>query len=295
MSRRFLAAFLLAAWLVPGGVVAQPVGPTRLQVSGTRFVKADGAAFEWRGITAFRLVEMAARGREQDVDAYLRWAASKKLTLVRVLAMADVLFQLSPADGQHALPRVLDMARTHGLYVEVVALADTARIPVDFPRHVKAIGEICARFPNTVVEIANEPVHPTQAKAIHDPAFLTSLARLIPSGVPVALGSTDTSAGGTYVTWHAPRSSNWPAEIAHGARLVAQFKKPVVSDEPMGAGDTHDPGRRDNVPDRFRQSAAASRAAGIGATFHYEGGLHAKLPTATELACLDAWLAGLGA
>ena len=268
-----------------------------LTTSGARFVGADGKPFDWRGITAFRLVEFVAHGREREADAYLAWAASKKLTLVRVLTMADVLFDLSPADGQRALPRLLDMAQTHGLHVEIVALADTATIPIDIPRHVKAIGAIAKRHPNALVEIANEPVHPTQARALHDASYLNSLRGQIPAGVPFALGSLDSgdaAVAGTYVTWHAPRSANWPAEIARGAAFVAKFKKPVVNDEPMGAGDVAIPGSRDNDPARFRAAAAESRKAGLGATFHYEGGLQAKQPTAKELACLDAWLAGLG-
>jgi len=31
----------------------------------------------------------------------------------------------------------------------------------------------------------------------------------------------------------------------------------------------------------------------MAATFHYEGGLQAKLPSPVELACLDGWLDGL--
>jgi hypothetical protein len=214
--------------------------------------------------------------------------------------MADVLFKLSPADALQALPRLFEMAQRRGLYVEIVALADTATIDVDVRRHVKAIAEICARHPNAVLEIANEPVHPTQARALHDPVFVKALANLVPAGVPVSLGSVengDAFAGGGYVTWHAPRSGpdGWPAQIDGGAALVRRFNKPVISDEPMGAADTLVRGRRDNVPEHFRQSALASRRAGLGATFHYEGGLQAKLPSPLELACLDAWLAGLGA
>lgn len=271
-----------------------------LKVSGTRFLKSDGSVFEWRGITAFRLLEFVARGGEADADAYLAWAASRKLNLVRVLVMADGLFKLSPADGVRALPRFLELARKHGLHVEVVALADTASIAVDPSAHLKAVGAICARYPNALLEIANEPVHPTQAKAIHDAAYLKSLAALVPGGVPISLGSVergDGFAAGSYLTWHAPRSGpgGWQAQIAHGAALAKRFKKPVVNDEPMGAADKAVPGRRDNDPARFRQAAVASRRAGLGATFHYEGGLQARMPTAIESACLDAWLAGLSA
>ena len=270
-----------------------------LRVSGTRFITPGGTPFDWRGITAFRLVEMVAHGQERDADGYLAWAASKELTLVRVLSMADVLFTLTPADGQHALPRLLDMAQKHGLYVEVVALADTATIRVDIPRHVKAIGAIAGAHPNALLEIANEPVHPTQAKAVHDAGYVKSLADLVPPEVPVSLGALDSGdafGAGAYVTWHAPRTrGDWPAQIARGTALVAKFKKPVVNDEPMGAADTALPGRRDNDPARFRAAAAASRRAGLGATFHYESGLQAKRPTPAELACLDAWLEGLAA
>jgi hypothetical protein len=114
----------------------------------------------------------------------------------------------------------------------------------------------------------------------------------------VALGAVEHGGGpgsGAYVTWHAPRSSTWHKEIAAGATLISRFQKPVVNDEPIGAADAAIPGRRDNSPERFRQAGEASRRAGLGATFHYEGGLHAKKPSKIEMACLDAWLAGLTA
>ena len=282
-------------------VSLEPAGQdAHLKISGTRFLKSDGSAFEWRGASAFRLLELVAHGKEADADAYLAWAAGKHLTVVRVFGMADVLFKLSPADGQHALPRLFEMAQRRGLHVEIVVFADTATIKVDLPRHLKAVAEICGRYPNALIEIANEPVHPTQARSLHDAAYVASLAKLIPAGVPFSLGSVETGDGfaaGSYVTWHAPRSGSggWPAQIRRGTALVRRFKKPVVNDEPMGAADRTVPGRRDNVPAHFRDAAIATRRARLGATFHYEGGLQARLPSAIELACLDVWLDGLSA
>jgi len=118
----------------------------------------------------------------------------------------------------------------------------------------------------------------------------------VPAAVPVSLGSIewgDGFAAGRYVTWHAPRTANWDREIAKGAGLVKKFAKPVISDEPIGAADKPEPGRRDNDPARFRAAGAAARAAGIGSTFHYDGGIQTRMPTTIEMACLDAWLAGL--
>jgi hypothetical protein len=293
-----VAALVIGRFDLQTAAIARQAAGSHLRVSGTQFLKPDGSPFAWRGITAFRLLEFVAHGKESDADAYLAWAAGKNLTLVRVLGMADVLFTLSPADGQHALPRLLEMAARRGLYVEVVALADTATIKVDYPRHVKAIAEICARHPNALLEIANEPVHPTQARVLHDAAYVKGLAELVPARVPVSLGSVENGtafADGTYVTWHAPRTGKggWPAQIASGASFVRRFRKPVVNDEPIGAADRAVAGRRDNVPAHFREAAIATRRAGLGATFHYEGGLQARLPSAIELACLDAWMAGL--
>jgi hypothetical protein len=117
----------------------------------------------------------------------------------------------------------------------------------------------------------------------------------------VALGSAERAEGyaaGRYVTWHPPRASGedgWQhvASLAEGASLVAKWQKPIVSDEPVGAGPTAIPGRRDDNPARFGAAGAVTRLAGLGATFHYEGGLQARIPTGPELASFEAWSAAL--
>jgi hypothetical protein len=291
-ARRDILLIIFAVLLCAGTVQAQG----HLRVSGTSFITPDGIRFEWRGISAFRLAQFVAHHRESEADAYLRWAALKRLNVVRVLMMADGLFKLSPDEGVRALPKLLDLARKHGLYVEVVALADTEAIDVDVEAHVRAVATICARYPNALLELANEPAHPTQAQPLHDPRYLQKLAVLVPAGVPVALGSAeygDGFAAGTYVTWHAPRTDDWPAQISKGAELLRKYRKPVVNDEPIGAADRTIRGRRDSVPMHFRTAGEATRRAGLSGTFHYEGGLQARMPTKIEEACLDAWLAGL--
>ena len=286
---RFILAIIVAAAIV--------APPTRLKTDGLRFADSAGQTFHWRGITAFRLVEMVAHGREQEAAAYLDWASSRKLTIVRVFTMAHHLFKLKPEEGIAALPRLLEMAAARGLHVEVVALADTLEIPVDLSQHVKAVGAITGRHPNAVLEIANEPVHRTQRREVHSPETLRKLAALVPSEVPVSLGSIETGEGfavGSYVTWHVPRNTDpggWGhvLAIADGVRFVREFKKPVISDEPIGAASAFIAGRRDNDPARFRAAALLTRLAGLGATFHYDGGLQAQIPRGRELECLDAW------
>ena len=74
---------------------------------------------------------------------------------------------------------------------------------------------------------------------------------------------------------------------------MKQYGRPVVSDEPIGAAREAVPGRRDNSPAQFRAAAKATRAAGMYGTFHYEGGLQARIPEGVELACFNAWMDGL--
>jgi hypothetical protein len=276
---------------------AQP--PTgHLRIDGTRFVTPDGATFQWRGITAFRLLDYMSEGESQGVREYLAWARSRGLTVVRVLAMLDDGFFDLPAAGGHAtLPHLLELARAEGVYVEVVGLTETAKGKIHPREQITALGRIVAQHPNAILELANEPYHGSQSDEVRNPGFLKSIADAVPGPVPVALGSVETDLGfgaGDYVTWHVPRESKhdgWAhvLEIVHGADLITRFRKPVVSDEPIGAAAALEPGRRDNNPDRFRAAAVLTRLTGMGATFHYDSGLHTRIPAGTELACFDAW------
>lgn len=287
------ALILLLAALV---AAASPRAGPPLRIQSTRFVREDGTPFSWRGITAFRLLEFVAHHREKEADAYLDWAASERVTVVRVLGMARVLFALTPGDGERALPRLLELADARGIVVEVVALADTASYQMDLTKHVRAIGQACAAHRNCVIEIANEPYHPTQSAAVHDHSTLGRLRAEIPSSVPVSLGTLDDRgelAAGDYVTWHSPRDADWPERMREGADLLRRFGKPVIADEPMGAADRAVPGRRDNMPQHFAAAARIVAASGMGATFHYEGGLQARRPTPTEAACLKGWMNAL--
>ena len=55
---------------------------------------------------------------------------------------------------------------------EVVALADTASYPIDPATHVERVVRICRQHANALIEIANEPYHPTQDARVHDEATL---------------------------------------------------------------------------------------------------------------------------
>jgi hypothetical protein len=268
-----------------------------LLVTGTSFTTADRQPFQWRGITAFRLLEYVARGKEEDAERLMSWAEGQRLSVVRVLAMGSGWMNLSAEDGRKALPRLLDLAAAHRLHVEVVALAGTRDAPLDLDAQLEAIGQIAAEHDNALIEIANEPSHPSQLADVHRPETLVRLRSRVPRTVPVALGlveGLDRASAGDYITWHSPRdpgNDGWGhvLALAHGTDLLKQWNKPVVSDEPIGAGAGFEPGRRDDAPARFRAAATLTRLAGLGATFHYQGGLHASIPSGRELECFNAW------
>jgi hypothetical protein len=119
----------------------------------------------------------------------------------------------------------------------------------------------------------------------------------VPDNVPVALGSAEENerfSAGDYATFHFPRDTGrggWGhvVALAEGATLRANWGKPLINDEPVGAGAELIAGRRDNEPARFRAAALVTRLAGMGGTYHYEGGLQARIPEGRELECFNAW------
>jgi hypothetical protein len=299
LASKALSLSLIAVTLIAGcnrGSASARV-PRHVRVAGTSFTTADRRPFQWRGITAFRLLEYVARGKEDDAERVLSWAERQRLTVVRVLAMGSGWMNLSAEDGRKALPRLLDLAAAHRLHVEVVALAGTRDAPLDLDAQLEAIGRIASEHDNALIEIANEPAHPSQLPDVHHPETLVRLRSRVPRTIPVALGlveGLERASAGDYITWHPPRDpgrEGWGhvVALAQGADLVKQWNKPVVSDEPIGAGAAFEPGRRDDSPERFRAAGLLTRLAGLGATFHYEGGLQASIPTGRELECFNAW------
>jgi len=306
------AAILLSAGVgMPGcasGESSQvlPASPSqcgRLSARGTDIVCRGGATFEWRGVTAFALVEQIAHGRRREADAYMRWAHATGFNLVRVLAMADVLFTLPPDEGLRHLPALFEMAALRGLYVEVVALADTASYRMDLAAlraQVSAVSRLAADHPNVVVQIANEHYHPTQVPEVHDPAVLAELGRLVPPQVlyteSPAAEETAREPAGQYLTRHLSRGGS-PARMLERVdllrRLGLEAGKPVVNDEPIGAGERDEPGRRLSDPGFFRDLASRGVAAGLaGGTFHCEDCLQARVPGPIQQRSARAWVEG---
>lgn len=259
-----------------------------------KLYRADGSIFVWKGITSFRLAEMLAMGHEVEVIEYMNWAQGQGVTVLRVLLMAKNLFVLSPEVGLTVLDRLLDLAQTWGLYVEVVILADTASYPdLNIDKHVRLAGAICANHSNVFIELGNElaPVHQTQNGKLGDIPYLETLRRSIPSNVLVSLGSThggnDESQemkGGDYLTIHGDRSDG-----DNGWRWVRHSNEQRVVAEATNRFAVNDECKRDDLSaDKQLGIAILCRMFGLGDTFHYGGGLQSTIAVGAELEALQA-------
>ena len=242
-----------------------------------------------------------------DAGAFVSWARSTGFTVLRVLSMLPNggWMNLSPDDGRRALPTVLEMARAEGLYVQAVALANTnersGRFGTDvfLREQVRQIGRLCAEAGNCVLEIANEPYHGSQAR-LDDPARMRRLAREAPEGLLVTWGATERDdsarmAGGDFVVVHLARSGAWwdrVARVRDLERLSMATGKFVVDNEPIGAAERVERGRRDANPDAFLAQGIATRLAGAGATFHCEDCLRARVPGRVQQQCAAAFIEG---
>jgi hypothetical protein len=302
--RRVLVGSVLLASLSVGGFnpSAAPV-PGRLTACGRALCAPDGSRFSWRGVTAFSLVDLIADNRGADAQAFMAWAARTGFTVIRVLAMNSGWLDLSPADGRRALPRALSLARAHGLYVQVVALAGTGTPAFSsdafLHEQVRAVARVCAAADNCVLELANEPYHTTQA-ALNDAARMRRLQRDVPSNLPVAWGAapdhtSDDMAGGTYVVAHIARHGNrWDrvSRVQELGELSRRTGKFVVDSEPIGAAEAPQPSRRDNEPAAFFAQGLLARIFDVGTTFHCEDCLLARVPGPVQQRCAEAFISG---
>jgi hypothetical protein len=204
-----------------------------------------------RSTTAFALAHQIATGQEAAAVEFLDWCVAHQLTCVRVLVMCKNMFALAPDAGRAALPRVLQLAGARGLYVEAVALADVydasgnPNFPgTDWAAHVRAVGEICLNYPNSLEELANEPMQRWQK---FSPEQLVQFAAGIPSGVPYTLGAADGPAdestaycnpGSSYQTVHADRTRAPWGNVRHIREqqvLSEKIDQYVWDDEPPKA------------------------------------------------------------
>lgn len=239
---------------------------------------------------------------------YLDWVANNGFNGIRVFAGALGWANQTPEDARARLPFLLEQCLVRGLYCEVTALTDTGR-GYDKREHVRQIADICRRYDNTLLEIANEHWHPTQDSEVHDANYLQRLFVDYGNGLTCALGAPDEDEP-------PPNDAPWPEPTAHYLTLhldrgrdrwnqvrrvreleaaSAKVGKPVVNNEPIGADelDGSQTGKqRVNEPAFFFTMGVLNRIFEVGGVHHSQHGLMAELPGPVQQACAAAYVRG---
>ena len=317
-----------------GGANTNPPNPipptspgtlTPLRQDGRLIRTADGARFLWRGATSFRLLHLVATGEEAAAVDRLRALRAMGFTVVRVLATARHLFDL-PADlGRVSLRRLFDLALAEGLYVEMVALADTdgwSRAALE--EQLAHVYTIAGDYPHVLVEGGNElgPTHETQADLAVEVCrnFTPAGPALYCPGSVHGGGFCQDRSALTDDQWeHGQATGEWPywdevftysghygtshlkrdGDDANRGRRVRELEASsdnaeclFVDDEPLGADEILRPGKRSNEPGVFYLQGVLSRIFEVGSTFHSEDGLTSRAFQPVQQGCAEGFING---
>jgi hypothetical protein len=285
-----------------------PVLP--VHVDGKVFRDSTGAIWQYRGVTSFLLLKQYIQG--VDIVPYLDHRRSAGANVVRVLTSVG-WGPLTPTDyTDEQLRAFLTVLHSRGLRAEVVALADAQTWSLDRQQqHVQRMVNVVADAGALdLVEVANEPFKNSAAPW----DVMSRVTRR--SGVVMAYGDYSVNCDHLtqpildYLTYHPERKDEWPRTAKDARELRDGFDCgvdadnhprpgfggvhiPVVSDEPMGASENNEPGRRSNVADDFYWFAATAGVMGAGTTFHSEAGLTSVEPGPAQTAAELAFWAGL--
>jgi hypothetical protein len=295
------AAAVLSLALIVQAQAPAPFPPEhgRLRVEGKVFRDDTGAVWSWRGADCFLCFARMLQG--EDVTPQLRWARAHGVNVVRVFGQVNW-----PGEEHYARPDTrpdytaklnafFDAAASQGLRVEYTVL--TYPHPVaDMRSQLQRVYDIAAAHWNVFVEVANEP----DAQQIDAAAAITGVNR---RGVISALGYYEPRASDRrpatlqmldYVTVHTGRETDWVRRAKFGRDLRDGYTdnpdgppfsgagRPVIGDEPMGAAERDEPGRRSTVVDDFAAHFAICAVFTAGCTYHFQAGLEGRAPNAAE-------------
>jgi hypothetical protein len=255
-------------------VVAKALGPAlhgRLRIDG-RMLRDDVDYYRPVWVDALDILTL-------EHGPYLDWAVATGFNGVRVFGgNTGRGNNQTPESALACLPAFLEAARSRGLRVEVSALTGTES-GYDARQYIADAAAICQPFENAVLEMANEPWHPSQKDLT--PEFLESCQDCIPGELISALGAAESDesseyAGGHYITAHLDRSRdewNMVRRVRELEALSVENGKPVFNNEPIKAGS------QNNNPAIFFTMAVLNRGFEVPGVFHSDDGLAGRVPT----------------
>ncbi len=283
--------------------VVTPTRPeaTQLRVDGRFWVNSQGT---FRPQFASDLYALSMTDWEAKLDETVRLGFNG----VRVFAGHLGQVGQTPEMARERLPLFLQAAADRGLYVYVCALTGGG---YDVQEHLRMVSLTVARFPNAVLEVANEIGHPSQSDLGKDPARLLDVAkRLIPAGVVWTLGApvqTDEPApdgtwltdGGQFNDAHLDRGRdpwNQVRRLREIYAIAENTKKPAMSGEPIGSdertGGSTGTKQRLHDPGFFFTMGVLCRGFELGCVFHSEDGLNGRVLGPNQTVDAEAFIAG---
>ncbi|MCC7043429.1 MAG: hypothetical protein IT183_06185 [Acidobacteria bacterium] len=292
-------------------------------VDGRILRTSDGAALDYREASFFmvlaRWLGQNGGSPQQMIDAFRAWRGMGINTLRGFVSIGHPDFWQSR--GWLLTPRTPGIykalhdctvaAAAEGIRMRWTLLADTGdvfRDTSDVRGHVIACMDALRGLP-CIIEVCNEPT--MNGYGSDWAVVLADLARSLDESAIVALGpehgatghlATADRAPADVVFFHAERRTGesgfeWLRRLGEYG-VVRDGKRPVLSGEPINAGDEGAPGDYQNDPAIWFCYGALSRMVpshGYAPTFHYHGGLWADLPNQATRRCLDAFIAGCNA
>jgi hypothetical protein len=266
----------------------------RLQLDGRHFRTADGALWLAKGSSDFTLFQRFHDG--EDILPILRQRIAAGANHVRVFSMLrwdDVTF--TPADWPDyytTLDRFFAYLGRAGLRCELVLLADST-MPLPHQRaHVDTTVAIARSHWNVLLELTNEVGHPSNAVDVSRFNWPRDVLISQGSGLADAMPPVP---GWSYLSFHPGRSADWPRKLKSARELEDAYGKPCANNEPMGAAEVPETGRRSTNVHDFYDAGVVAALHCTGATFHSQAGLRSELWGPVQEACARAFYQGLTA
>lgn len=194
------------------------------------------------------------------------------------------------------LPGLFDEARSRNLHVYPSYITE-AGTGYDVVAHIDEIEARTHNRDNVLRELANEPWHPTQGGRLSPERCVDLNARLLwPAGLGAAEDDESTAyAGGGFVPIHLSRSRdkwNMVRRVREMLTASETTGKPAFNQEPIGAAEASEPGKRESDPAIFYCMGALNRLFGVGGVFHSEDGLWARPLGPNQRRCAEAFARG---
>lgn len=267
----------------------------RIRTNGRMFW-TDAGIFRPRFMGALSALSVS----DDQVQTYLDWVVEKNFNGVRTFAGALAWAGQTAQSARNRLPFLIEQCHDRDLYIEPSLITDSGT-GFNVEEHVRICADICNQYDNVLPEIANEYFHPTQAEKVRDPRYLMELRKLIPSTLAVALGAGDSDEPtadvpqADWVSLHMDRGRdkwNMVRRVRELENASAQYNKPTMNNEPIGAAEAAIGGKRENDPAIYFTMGVLNRLFEVGGVHHADHALSTTLPGPNQEACAEAFVRG---